>query len=132
YEICKTSNTELCGQADVTINVTKNTDCTFFVPNGFSPEGDGINDFFKVKCISNYPNALLRVFTRSGINIYEKKHYGNLDFWGSETDAWWDGRTDNKWNVGGNKLATATYIYILELEEGNKDKVLTGSVFLSR
>jgi gliding motility-associated-like protein len=112
--------------------VTKNTDCKFFVPNGFSPNGDGINDLFQIKCIFNYPNAVLRIFTRSGIKVFEKKHYGNIDFWGSEANAWWDGRTDNIWNVGGSVLATGTYIFILELEEGNKDNVLTGSVFLSR
>ena len=132
YELCKTSNSSLCSQAGVTITVVRNTDCTFFVPNGFSPDGDGINDNFKIKCISNYPNAFLRIFTRSGIKVYEKKHYGNIDFWGSETDAWWNGQTDNKLNVGGRVLSTGTYIYILELEEGNKNKVLTGAVFLSK
>jgi hypothetical protein len=80
----------------------------------------------------NYPNAVLRIFTRSGIKVYEQNHYGNVDYWGSETDAWWNGRTDNKWNIGGSILATATYVYILELEAGNKTNVLTGTVFLER
>jgi gliding motility-associated-like protein len=133
YELCKTiDNSSLCDQATVTITVTKNISCDFFIPNGFSPNGDGIDDLFKIRCLYNYPNAFIQIYTRSGIKVYEQKHYGNVDFWGSETDAWWDGRTTNKWNIGGSILQAATYIYILELEEGNRNNVKTGTVFLSR
>ena len=132
YEISKPGNEALGDQANVTITVTENSDCTIFVPNAFSPGGDGINEYFKIRCIYNYPNALLKIYTRSGILVYEQKHYGNIDFWGSEIDAFWNGQTGNKWNVGGNELMSATYIYILELEEGKKNKVITGSVFLNK
>lgn len=131
YRLCKIDYPNLCSQARVTITVEKNADCEVIIPDSFSPNGDGINDNFRIKCIYNYPEAVLKVYTRSGIKIFEKKNYGNIDFWGSENDAFWDGRSDNKWNVGGTKLAAATYIYILELEPGKKEKVLTGSVFLN-
>ncbi len=130
YEICK--NDVLCDEAKVTITVTKNSDCSILIPNAFSPDGDGLNDYFKIKCIYNYPNAYLKIFTRSGIKVYEQDHYGNIDYWGSENDAWWNGKTGNKWNIGGNNLMSATYIYILELEKGNKKDVRTGTLFLGK
>ena len=131
YKICKPDDASLCDEASVTISVTPNSDCTMMIPDGFSPDGDGINDFFKIRCIANYPNAVLKVFTRSGVKVFEQEHYGNIDFWGSEDQAWWNGQTGNKWNIGGSKLMSATYVYILELEKG-KNKVRTGTLFLSQ
>lgn len=131
YLICTVEGAPLCSFAEVTISVVKNENCAIIVPDSFSPDGDGINDYFKIRCIYNYPEATLKIFTRSGIKVYEQKNYGNTDFWGDDQDAWWNGRSDNKWNVGGTKLASSTYIYVLELEKGNKEKVLTGTVFLN-
>jgi hypothetical protein len=131
YQICKSDHPTLCSQAKVTITVIKNNECAVIVPDSFSPNGDGINDLFKIKCIYNYPQALFKVYSRSGIKVYEKKNYGNTDYWGSDRDAWWDGRSDNRWNVGGARLAAATYIYLLELEPSNKEKVITGTIFLN-
>jgi len=130
YKICK--DNFLCDEANVTITVIKNSDCTISIPNGFSPDGDGINEYFKIRCLYNYPNATLKIYTRSGIMVYEQDHYGNIDYWGNEKDAWWNGKTGNKWNIGGNSLMSATYIYILELEKGDKNSVKTGTVFLSK
>jgi hypothetical protein len=130
YRLCK--DNILCDEADVTITVTRNSDCTISIPNGFSPDGDGLNEYFKIRCLYNYPNAVLKVFTRSGIQVYEQEHYGNIDFWGNEKDAWWNGQTGNKWNIGGNVLMSASYIYILELEKGDKSSVKTGTVFISK
>jgi hypothetical protein len=132
YKICKPDDNQLCDEAKVTVTVKANDDCELIIPGAFSPDGDGLNDYFRIKCIYRYPNAYLKIFTRSGIQVYEQEHYGNIDFWGSENDAWWSGKTANKWNVGGNSLMSATYIYILELEKGNKNSVKTGTVFLNK
>ena len=130
YELCDNESPSLCDQATVTIEVGPNDDCELFVPNAFSPDGDGINEYLKVRCIYNYPDAELSVYTRAGIKIFEKKNYGNEDMWGSEADAWWWATTDNKWNVGGEKVATGTYVYILKLNDP-KNTILKGTVFVS-
>ncbi|NOR73529.1 MAG: hypothetical protein GQ525_00055, partial [Draconibacterium sp.] len=101
----------------------KTLDCELFVPEGFSPNGDGVHDFFQVLCIQRYPNAIMMIFNRNGDLLFEKDHYGNLDFWGSHEDAWWWGTTENKWtifNTGG--LPAGNYVYVLQLGNGKVEK----------
>jgi gliding motility-associated-like protein len=128
YQVCKPESSSLCASAEVTILVIEDNTGQVNVPDSFSPNGDGINEYFKIKGLSGYPDAILKIFTRSGVKVFEQKNYGNTDFWGNEEKAWWDGRTDSKWNIGNSKLAPATYVYTLELERG---KVLTGTVYLN-
>lgn len=49
----------------------------------FTPNGDGINDYFEVSGIEKYPNSKLTVLTPNGKIIYEKSPYNN-DFDGHE------------------------------------------------
>jgi len=103
-------------------------DCTMFIPEGFSPNGDGIHDFFQIYCIDNYPNATLLIFDRWGKKLYEHEHYGNLDFWGSFEQAWWDGSRTNDGSASLDRLPPGNYLYVLVRGDGNKD---SGAVMLS-
>ncbi len=100
------------------------------VPNAFSPNGDGINDYFKIPGIEHYPEARLYVYTTSNRKVFEKTHYGNLDYWGSEADALWDG--SNNLRGVGLQLPNGTYIYILDLANGNQKLIKLGTVFIKR
>ncbi|MES2826861.1 MAG: Ig-like domain-containing protein [Bacteroidota bacterium] len=76
----------------------------FKIPGGFSPNGDGINDFFVVE------NALgktvtLEVFNRWGNRIYRSKDYKNT----------WDGKTTEGIYVG-NEVPVGTYYYIVTVD----------------
>jgi gliding motility-associated-like protein/uncharacterized repeat protein (TIGR01451 family) len=90
-----------------------------FVYNEFSPNDDGVNDFFVITCIENYPNNSLKIFNRYGSLVYEKRGYDNT----------WDGRA-NVSNVSGKTdvLPSDTYYYVLELGDGGKPKM--GWLFL--
>lgn len=104
------------------------TDCEVFIPNGFSPNDDGINDFFLVDwCELEIPEVEIEIYNRWGNLVYKKDGYGNEGRWGS--DAWWDGRSNVGWTVGKDRLPPGTYFYVLQLENGNEPKA--GSIFLS-
>ncbi len=129
YRICDNGTPSLCSTAIATIVITKDDNCIVNVPNSFSPNGDGIHDIFKIRCLYNYENPIIEIFNRWGNLVFKKDHYGDVDYWGSETDAWWTGRSDNKWTVGNGLLPVGTYYYVLKLDNTN---VLTGFLFLNK
>jgi gliding motility-associated-like protein len=129
YQICNSLTPPLCSIATVTIVIAKNDSCKVFVPNVFTPNGDGIHDYLQIRCLYNYENPEIQVFNRNGNLIFKKDHYGDTDFWGSVDQAFWTGRSQHKWNVGNDELPVGTYYYILKLGNG---EVLTGYVFLAK
>ena len=83
----------------------------FFIPNGFSPDGDGVNDEFVIDGLDEYPGNILRIFNRWGNLIYEKEHYDNT----------WNGYVNvGSLRLGNGKVPSGTYYYILELGAGEK------------
>ena len=52
---------------------------------GFSPNGDGINDYFTFEGLENYPKNTLEVYNRWGNRILKRENYqGNWDgTWGA-------------------------------------------------
>ncbi len=93
-----------------------------FVPEGFSPNGDGKHDKFVVTNIESYPKNTMTILNRWGNKVYEAKPYTNSDAW--------DGTNQYGLRVGGDILPVGTYFYILDL--GNGFKTLKGTIYLSR
>ena len=102
--------------------------CTLFIPEGFSPNNDGVHDLFKIYCIEEYPGSRLVIFNRWGNKLYEKDNYGDVEYWGSEQEAYWDGSSDHRWTLGKETLPAGNYVYILELGNGEQRK---GTVMIS-
>ena len=44
-----------------------------FVPSGFSPNGDGINDLWIIPKLANCPKAKVTVYNRWGAKVYQNK-----------------------------------------------------------
>ncbi|RIH65635.1 hypothetical protein D1164_08185 [Mariniphaga sediminis] len=142
YRVCDDGFPMLCDEALVWINVLPeadcgglpgdeddiDTECALFIPEGFSPNGDGVHDFFQVYCIEKYPNAIMRIFDRAGNKLFEKHNYGNMDYWGSDENAWWWGTSENKRILGRGTLPAGTYLYVFELGTG---EVRTGTVMIA-
>jgi gliding motility-associated-like protein len=128
YQIYNPDKPFLKATATVVVMVGKDNQCQVFVPNSFSPNGDGIHDLFKIRCLYNYENPVIEVFNRWGSLVYKKEHYGDNDYWGSDEESWWDGQSDRKLNIGRN-LPAGTYYYVLTLQ---KTKVMTGFIYLNR
>lgn len=70
----------------------------FFVPNAFTPDGDGQNDLFRIQYAENFLLESLQIFNRWGQVVFSTEDIGEA----------WDGRLSN-----GDPLPTGTYIYII-------------------
>ncbi|MEI7525617.1 MAG: gliding motility-associated C-terminal domain-containing protein, partial [Mariniphaga sp.] len=116
---------------DVQVVLSQDDTCVLFIPNVFTPNGDGIHDYFEISCLYNYTNAEIEIFNRNGNLLFKKDHYGNIDYWGSKEKAFWNGRSENSLNFMGSELPVGTYYYILRLTNGGVS-VHTGFVFLGR
>ncbi|NPD47797.1 gliding motility-associated C-terminal domain-containing protein, partial [Lentimicrobium sp. S6] len=91
------------------------------IPNGFSPNDDGINDYFVIQGIENYPNAIITIFNRWGNIVFEAEGgYDNS----------WSGKNQFGITVGGDELAVGTYFYVIDLHDGTK--AIRGYIYLSR
>jgi gliding motility-associated-like protein len=107
YEICTDGG---CTSGVVYVYV----DCGELVfYNGFSPNGDGVNDFFRIDGLGQYPNNSLCIYNRWGTKVYCQEDYRND--WGGT------------WNT--NDLPDGTYFYIFEDGEGER---YTGYVQINR
>ncbi|WP_299223364.1 gliding motility-associated C-terminal domain-containing protein [uncultured Psychroserpens sp.] len=80
------------------------------IPKGFSPNGDGLNDVFDIQCIEEYPNNLIKVYNRLGVQVYESENY----------KGGWNGKPNMGIPTLTNTLPTGTYFYILDLNNGEK------------
>jgi len=94
--------------ADVVITITPEQ---LFIPEGFSPNGDGMNDFFVIRGTEGN-NVAISIFNRWGNMVYSSKNYQND----------WDG-TSNTGLLLGSKLPDGTYFYVINLNNGEKAKV---------
>jgi gliding motility-associated-like protein len=141
YEIYDAGIPVLYDSAWVYINVDCSqeslnlADCELFIPEGFSPNEDGIHDFFRIMCIHNYPNAKLMIFNRNGDLLWQKQNYGNYDVWGDQYNAWWWGTSVlSRYDIeiqtinGDPKLKVGNYVYVLQLGNG---EVKNGTVMIS-
>eukprot|EP01037_Dinobryon_pediforme_P004977 gene4977-5023_t len=45
------------------------------IPNTFTPNGDGINDYWNIGGLQNYPYAFVQIFNRYGQKVFESKGY---------------------------------------------------------
>ncbi len=88
---------------------------SIIIYNGFSPNGDGVNDFFKIENIENYPDNQLQIFNRWGNLIYQTNGYNNT----------WKGTYSSADSPDG------TYFYKLDLE-GNGRRIYSGYVQIHR
>ncbi len=90
--------TNCSGKDTITVFIKAPFDPTFLVPNAFSPNGDGINDCFRVK---NYGTVKF-----ADITIYNR--FGNLVFHSSNVNDCWDG------TYKGNPVDPDNYVYYIK------------------
>ncbi len=109
-------------ESDLSNNIAwvETTPLDFFIPEGFSPNADGINDLLVIRGIQFYPHNRIIIYNRWGNRVYEAAPYVNA----------WDGTNQYGISVGPRLLPTGTYFYILDL--GNSTPVYKGWIYLNK
>ncbi len=91
-----------CAELSQSITIDKCITCEMFLPNAFSPNGDGQNDFF-----TPFSECLVKRFT---MQIFDR--WGNLIFTTESIEDFWDGR------YGDQAVQAGVYLYSIEAEVG--------------
>jgi len=95
-------------------------DANFYVPNTFSPNGDGSNDRFYPRGKGLYLIRAMRVFNRWGEVVFE-----NRNFAANDALAGWDGK------YKGNRAQPDVYVYQVEIQCDNGEIIkLSGNIAL--
>lgn len=80
------------------------------IPNAFSPNGDGINDDWRIQYLESYPGTTVDIFNRYGQKVFSSIGY----------DKPWDGK------YNGKVLPVGTYYYVINPKNGRA--IMSGSV----
>lgn len=97
--------------------VTVHVESDLFIPNTFSPNGDGDNDTWVILGIEKYPDCLLTIYDRWGQRVFQATGYSGKKAW--------DG------NGKAGMLNEGVYFYEMQLRDTEK-QVLKGSITLIR
>lgn len=120
------TNCETSQALEVTISLTDcgndPDDYDFFIPDAFSPNGDGLNDTFRIKNIQYiFPDYQFEIYNR----------YGKLLFKGGINHPEWDGRTSEGSAISGGVVPNGVYFYIIKFNKNDKPPQ-QGRLFLNR
>ena len=90
---------------------------------------DGLNDYFKIAGIENFPDNNVKIFNRGGILVFEVDNYGN----NANSDNVFKGFSDGRITI--NKdfgLPFGTYFYVIEFYGENPGrKTYSGYLYLN-
>ncbi|MDB0062591.1 gliding motility-associated C-terminal domain-containing protein [Crocinitomicaceae bacterium] len=97
-----------------TIDSTLSDTSNVYIPNLFSPNGDGFNETWQIPALASFPNNEVTVINREGQIVFNQFEYNGT----------WDG------NYNGKPLPEATYYYLINIEQGTK--ILRGPITILR
>ncbi len=83
-----------------------------YIPNAFTPNGDGLNDTWVIETLQAYPGAEVKVFNRFGQMVFDNKG----------KNIWWDG------TLKGEPPQPGAYVYLIDLK--NNTPVIKGIVYI--
>jgi len=90
--------------------------CNPYIPNAFSPNGDGRNDLFRVYNTCPIEGFEIAIYNRWGGQVYQS----------DDINSGWDGRND------GEIAPVGVYVYSVQIIENGQEKVISGEVNLLR
>ena len=113
-------NSTACIEEIFRTEVMKNT--TKF---GFSPDGDGVNEFWKIQGIEDYSNNVVSIFNRWGDLVFKIKSYDN-------DQNVFIGDANRGINLGAGELPEGTYFFKIDIPEKNNLNLSQGFVIIKR
>jgi gliding motility-associated-like protein len=91
-----------CQESD---SITISTAGGLVIYSGFTPNGDGRNDFWDIDFVEYYPDIMVMVYDRWGRQVFFSEGYSS--------DKRWDGR------YKGQVVPAGTYYYVIDLKNGD-------------
>jgi gliding motility-associated-like protein len=109
YTLIASDNNGCRGVDTVRVRVEPSDELVFY--SAFTPNADGVNDYFYIGNLQKYPDNVLKIYNRYGQVIYTSANYNND----------WNGEYQ------GDKVPTGTYFYILytNTDKGNYSGTVT-------
>ena len=111
-------------ESSVRLEVTPDlTSCgELIIPDGFSPNGDGVNDTFDVGNLAIlYPNFEIEIYNR----------YGNMVYKGNANTQRFDGTSNQSGVLSNGNLPVGVYFYIFKFND-DENEPEQGRLYLSR
>jgi gliding motility-associated-like protein len=101
--------------------INSDTVTVFIIPefnpnNGFTPNGDGVNDVWVIGDLTDYPDIEVNIFNRWGQQLFSSKGYSDP----------WDGKHNGK------DLPVGTYYYVIDLNDEDYPDAFTGPLTIMR
>jgi gliding motility-associated-like protein len=92
---------------------------------GFSPNGDGINDFWEIDDITQYPTNKVSIYNRWGDLVFQTQGYNN------STNVF-AGIANKSRGLGADVLPEGTYFFEINVDQPHHFKKLKGYLVLKR
>tara|TARA_R100000935_G_scaffold42923_1_gene65313 strand:- start:133286 stop:135727 length:2442 start_codon:yes stop_codon:yes gene_type:complete len=102
--------------------IVRTRNCEPEIPQGISPNGDGLNDVFKIETILN-------VFTDFNLKIYSRE--GNLIYEGGNDEGLWDAIPNTGILQQNTVVPVGTYYYVLQLNDPEYPEAYLGYVYVN-
>lgn len=93
-----------------TVETTTDDLACLNIPNGFTPDNDGVNDVWNIRGLNRFAGCKVDVFTQWGAVVFSSKGYNEP----------WEGKYNNQ------PVEAGTYYYRIDL--GNDKDVFTGTL----
>jgi gliding motility-associated-like protein len=117
YTVTGTDIATKCSATDtITIFVNKTGEAQFFIPAAFTPNGDRLNECWKITTLGSLTDFELSIYNR----------FGELVFFSKNVNACWDGTFKGKAQNAGN------FIYTLKAKNLCQENMKKGNLLLIR
>ena len=124
FQLVATTPGFICGSDEISESSLLQLE-TILIPQGFSPNGDNINDTWHISGLDKYPINHVEVYSRWETKVFETDNYGTNNEWNGIPNVL------NSLVLGNSIVPEGTYFYIVTFGGEFQDKKpIKGFVYL--